>query len=214
MHCGRRHAWVASCTLLNRLPVSRQLGQSCTSHWNSATIPFFPCKTSISRRGMKCGIVYGLRGVFSSAFLILASCLSQPTATDQVVTGLSLTERSPISCNPWIREVWEWRLKWSLYVEESQWSATCPSVYTEATTHAAISFHHWGQLHRCCCLNTCSNCPNYTFVSCACVITPRWHVLKAVRWTRWLPCRCLSFRVLLLCVLTDCHGGLGHLGVL
>lgn len=202
------------------------------------TIPFFPCQMSISRRCMRCGIVYGLRGVFSSAFLILALCLFQPIATDQVGTGLSLTERSPISCNPWIREVWEWRLKWLLYVEESQWSATCPSVCTEATTHTAISFHYGGQLYRCCRLNTCSNCPNCTFVPCACVITSHWHIWKAVRWTRWktrfyvtllltegsrgvgyticgswLPCRRHSFRVLLLCMLTDCHGGLGHLGV-
>lgn len=72
--------------------------------------------------------------------------VSLSTSTDD---GLSLTKRCPVLCNPWIRDVWAWFLKWILYVEQLLWSAPCAPVYTEATTHTATSFHDWSQLCRC-----------------------------------------------------------------
>lgn len=108
----------------------------------------------------------------SRALMFCCRCwvfVSLSTSTDD---GLFLTKRSPVLCNPWIREVWVWFLKWILYVEQLLWSAPCAPVYTEATTHTATSFYHWSQLCRC-----STPCSHITCYLCILIISCR-HLLK------------------------------------
>lgn len=152
MHCGRRHGWVASFKPSQQgacisSPVTEPHLAWEFSHWGAAeewekTDDTVHCTYS-SSGGMNCG------NTMSRALVFCRRCwvfVSLSTSTDD---GLSLTKRSPVLCNPWIRDVWAWFLKWILYVEQLLWSAPCAPVYTEATTHAATSFHDWSQLCRC-----------------------------------------------------------------
>lgn len=75
------------------------------------------------RGHVQCGKQQWCLKRFYSALVLtvmLTLCLSQThLIRSSGLSGLSLAGGSQVSCNLWIREVWEWCLKWLLSVEES-----------------------------------------------------------------------------------------------